>query len=257
MQLQIEPILAFSDNYIWVLIDNTTRTVVCVDPGEAAPVRAYCQQHQLELSAILITHHHWDHTGGIKALNPQQKIPVYGPADEAINELTVRLNEGDSITLPHSGVQFSVLSTPGHTSGHIAYFGAGVLFCGDTLFCAGCGRLFEGTAEQMLASLQKLSALPGDTLVYCAHEYTAKNLQFAAQVEPANAAIQTRQQHVTQQRAQQLPSVPAKLSEELATNPFLRCTEPSVIESAQQYAGHSLTNECEVFATIRQWKDGF
>jgi len=192
--LEYVPVPAFEDNYIWVVSDG--RHAVVVDPGEAAPVRAYLAKRGWRLSAILLTHHHQDHVGGVADLLNGQAVPVYGPAGEAIEHVTQRLKNGDRVNIAEPALEFSVLDVPGHTSGHIAYFQAADLagtphvFCGDTLFACGCGRLFEGTPAQMLASLDSLAALPGATQVHCAHEYTLSNIRFALACEPGNAQLQ-------------------------------------------------------------------
>jgi hydroxyacylglutathione hydrolase len=243
----IVPIRAFQDNYIWCLRRGSTAVVV--DPGDAAPVLEYLADEGLQLAAILTTHHHGDHVGGNTALLAKYNVPVFGPAREDIPGITRQLREGDAIEVPGIGLNLQVFDVPGHTAGHIAYFGDGVLFCGDTLFSCGCGKLFEGTAMQMHSSLSKLARLPGNTLVYCGHEYTLSNLRFAraAQREAsARAAL-----------AAGRPSLPSTIESELAANPFLRSGNCAVATSASRYAGHTLTSPVEVFATLRKWKDGF
>jgi hydroxyacylglutathione hydrolase len=206
------------------------------------------------LVAILITHHHGDHTGGIRRLTQNfPHIPVYGPARESIAGLTERLREGNVIEV--LGQPFSVMELPGHTAGHIAYYGDRTLFCGDTLFACGCGRLFEGTPEQMHASLAKIAALPGETLVYCAHEYTLANIGFAKWVEPNNPELLQRERDDSARRQQHLPTVPSRLELELHTNPFLRSAEPTVIAAAEGFAGRRLRSGPDVFGTVRYWKD--
>ncbi len=253
--IQVVPIPAFQDNYLW-LIHNGTHAAV-VDPGDATPVIDYLTQHGLTLSAILVTHHHADHIGGLPALTARYQVPVYGPAGEDIGLLTERLMEGDRITLPHLGASFDVLDIPGHTAGHIAYLGDGRLFCGDTLFAGGCGRVFEGTMAQMRASLAKLKNLPGDTQVFCAHEYTLSNLKFARAVEPANAALAAREARDKATRAASEPTVPTRIEIERETNPFLRWDAPEVIAAASARSGKASPNADEVFTAIREWKNSF
>lgn len=251
----IVPIRAFQDNYIWC-IQRGNRAAV-VDPGDAAPVLAHLHTNGLQLVAIITTHHHADHVGGNTALLAKYNVPVFGPAGERIPGITRKLVEGDQIEVPGVDLQLEVIDVPGHTAGHIAYFGAGLLFCGDTLFSSGCGRLFEGTAAQMHASLGKLAALPPDTMVYCAHEYTLANLRFAAAAEPDNAAVRARAQAARAALDRGHPSLPSTLEMELAANPFLRTRESALIDAASRFAGRALSSQVEVFAALRAWKDGF
>jgi hydroxyacylglutathione hydrolase len=248
---------AFKDNYIWLLSAEGSQYAVVVDPGDAKPVMAALQESHLQLSAILITHHHWDHCGGIQALLNHYDVPVYGPFNDTILNITHPLRENDTIDLKEIGLSFSLLEIPGHTLDHIAYVGENAVFCGDTLFTGGCGRLFEGTAQQMLNSLSKLKKLPPHTEVYCGHEYTAANLQFALTVEPENAELIKRSNQVSLARANHKATVPSLLSLELLTNPFLRTNFPAIKKAAEKYADQSLQNETEVFAVIRHWKDNF
>lgn len=251
----IVPIRAFQDNYIWCIQRGDKAAIV--DPGDAAPVLAHLRDKGLHLTAILTTHHHADHVGGNTALLAKYNVPVFGPAGEPIPGITRKLAEGDRIEVPGIGLQFEVIDVPGHTAGHIAYFGAGLLFCGDTLFSSGCGRLFEGTAAQMQASLAKLAALPPETLVYCAHEYTLANLRFAAAAEPGNTAVPARALAARAALDRGHPSLPSTLETELAANPFLRTQEPALIDAASRFAGQALSSPVEVFAALRAWKDGF
>lgn len=254
--MDIHALRAFDDNYIWLLRQG--RHVAVVDPGDAAPVREYLAREGVQLAAILLTHHHGDHTGGVAGLLAAAPVPVFGPAGEPIDAVSVALRGGDTVTLPQLDAGFRVLDVPGHTRGHIAYFGHGAVFCGDTLFGAGCGRLFEGTAAQMWRSLQALAALPPETRVYCAHEYTQANLRFALEVEPGNADLRRRAETVAHLRAAGRPTVPFALAEELATNPFLRAAQPEVAASAARRAGAGLDADAEaVFAALREWKNAY
>ncbi|MBI4987267.1 MAG: hydroxyacylglutathione hydrolase [Rhodocyclales bacterium] len=253
--MDIQALRAFEDNYIWLL--RAGRRIVVVDPGDEAPVLGYLAKEDASLAAILLTHHHGDHTGGVAGLLARHAVPVYGPACEPIAGITIPLREGDTVALPGFQDHFRVIDVPGHTRGHIAYCSQDSLFCGDTLFGCGCGRLFEGTAAQMWASLCKLAALPADTRVYCAHEYTQSNVRFALAVEPGNAALQSRAARVAQLRGRLQPTVPFTLAEELETNPFLRGAQPEVAASAERHCGARLSGAAEVFAVLREWKNNF
>lgn len=257
--LTITALPAFTDNYIWLLQDDDARRCAAVDPGDAAPVLRWLEAHpDWELTDILITHHHHDHVGGVDALKAATGARVYGPAAESIPGRDIALTDGD--TLEVLGATLRVIGVPGHTLGHIAYVHEGAtpwLLCGDTLFAAGCGRLFEGTAEQMFQSLRRFTALPAETLVYCTHEYTLSNLRFAQAVEPGNAAIHKRLQEVSDWREQGRISLPSTLALELQTNPFLRSAEPGVREAASRQSGSELATEIDVFAALRAWKDRF
>ena len=243
---------AFDDNYIWLLIDEKHAQCVVVDPGDEDPVIDYLDTHGLDLTAILITHKHWDHTGGIADLKSRwQDAVVYGPAHEQIAGVEEKVSQGSVIPQ----LKLQVLDVPGHTEGHVAYVGDGRLFCGDTLFAGGCGRVFSGTHEQLSGSLDLIAALPPSTLVYCAHEYTSANLGFARWVEPQNMPLLLRIEEVKSLRKQGRATVPSTLAVELATNPFLRTGESSVIKAAENWAGRSLSGHREVFKALRQWKD--
>ncbi len=238
-----------------------SREAAVVDPGDASPVEDALLSRGLKLAAILITHHHFDHTGGIEQLTKNRDIPVYGPKNDQIAAITHRLDEQSSMSL--FGLDFTILEVPGHTLDHIALYcqdagnGHPVVFSGDTLFAGGCGRIFEGNPAMMLNSLHKLAALPPATKIYCAHEYTLSNLAFAHAVEPDNSALNTRILTDTQRRKDNIPTVPSILATELATNPFVRCTEDTVIESAKRQGGDSCHSEVAVFTTVRHWKDSF
>jgi len=255
--MKLIPLPAFTDNYIWMLHDG--RKAVVVDPGDAQPVWDALASHGLQLSAILVTHHHPDHVGGVDALRNGTGAVVFGPARERIPEPVQRLQGGDHCDV--MGLRFEVLDVPGHTAGHIAYWcadldGAPLLFCGDTLFSGGCGRLFEGTPAQMLASLDALAALPGATRVCCTHEYTMSNLRFARAVEPHNAALQAYFAHCEALRLRDQPTLPSTLAQELQINPFLRTREPAVMAAARAFDSQA-DDETRVFAAIRQWKNEF
>lgn len=256
MSLQVIAIPAYNDNYIWCI--RNQNDCVVVDPGDAGPVIEYCQDEQLSLCGILITHHHWDHTDGIDSLlkaNPD--IPIYGPNTSKIKQITHILNEGDLVQLTELDLQLSVLEVPGHTLDHIAYYGDVGLFCGDTLFSAGCGRLFEGTPEQMLHSLSKFCVLPAQTKVYCTHEYTLANIKFAQAVEPNNQALSEYKIRAETVIANNHITLPSNIANELAINPFLRCGQKEVAEQVSHNSGLELKTEQAVFAALRKWKDNF
>ena len=254
--LKVDPIPAFSDNYIWLLSHENSACVV--DPGDAQPVIDCLESRGLTLTDILITHHHFDHVGGLDALVERYAPVIYGPNNPGIEQITRRVAAGDRVSV--LGSDFQVLEVPGHTLDHIAFFRDGddpLLFCGDTLFAGGCGRVFEGTPEMMHASLQRLAVLPEATRIYCAHEYTLANLAFAAAVEPGNSALQERIRAAEALRAADTPTVPSQIGLELATNPFLRCQESALLDSLAAQGRLSGQTGPEVFATVRGWKDNF
>src|SRR6478672_123980 len=254
----IIPIPAFRDNYIWAVRNGANAAVV--DPGDAAPVLAWLDANGVQLSAIIATHHHADHVGGIAELRARYDVPVFGPAGEAIPRRTHALSDGDRIEVPGVGLACALFDIPGHTAGHIAYYTTGddpLLFCGDTLFAGGCGRIFEGTPEQMWASLAKLAALPAATRVYCGHEYTLANLAFAEAVEPDNADVRARIARERVKRDRDAPTLPSTIGDEHATNPCLRAGLPAVMASAAAHAGRPMKDVVDSFATLRQWKNDF
>ena len=283
MNVEIHPLPAFEDNYIWAI--QSGDAVAVVDPGESAPVLRHLERTGARLCAILVTHRHGDHTEGIAALIAQAAVPVFGPPLDNIAAITHPVGDGQRIKLPELDLDFEVIAVPGHTRGHVAYYAPagpsqggmrplggqraglasvgesdghrGLLFCGDVLFGGGCGRVFEGTMAEMQGSLARLAALPPDTGVYCAHEYTQANLRFARAVEPDNPALLERSAAVAKLRAEDRPTVPSTLSEELATNPFLRWDAPAVIAAAQARRGSRPHDAVEVFAAIREWKNAF
>jgi hydroxyacylglutathione hydrolase len=258
---------AFEDNYIWLYINKKTATAIVVDPGDGMAALGVVVSYNVQISAILITHHHSDHSAGIYKLvhwlcgednTLTDLIPVYGPKREWIPQVTHKLSDGDVVSIPDFD-PFTILSIPGHTKGHIAYHStyAGTLFCGDTLFTGGCGRLFEGTPAKLFNSLQKINALPLETLIYCGHEYTEKNLAFALTVEPNNVDLQERYKAVCALRKKKQPTVPSTLLTEQQTNPFLRTRSKEIVAHVSQALGRSDLSEVEIFATLRSWKDNF
>ena len=254
--IQISALPAFTDNYIWLLQDHRSHRCAVIDPGDATPVLAWLENHpEWVLSDILVTHHHHDHVGGVEQLKRVCGATVYGPANENIPARDIGLADNDRITV--LGWELEVFAVPGHTLGHIAFYRHGLLFCGDTLFAAGCGRLFEGTPHQMYTSLERLAALPDDTLIYCTHEYTQSNLRFAQAVEPDNLEIAERVGKVAQLRAHGKMTLPSNLALEKLTNPFLRTAETSVKQKADERNGRDNRSGAEVFASLRAWKDKF
>ncbi|MFD2166609.1 hydroxyacylglutathione hydrolase [Thalassotalea euphylliae] len=257
MTITITPIPAFNDNYIWAITNNSNKLVL-VDPGQAAPCFAFIEAKGLTLTDILITHHHRDHVGAIDELTSAfDGVNVYGPSYEDIPHRSVSLQGGESIHIPAIDTEFKVTHVPGHTSGHIVYYTLGALFCGDTLFSAGCGRLFEGTPEQMYNSLSTLAELPSDTKIYCAHEYTLANLDFALAVEGNNVELQRYIVRAKRLRQDNVPTLPSSIGLEKAINPFLRSASKEVKSNAEQYVNQSLNSDVEVFTAVRKWKDNF
>jgi hydroxyacylglutathione hydrolase len=253
--LTVTPITAFQDNYIWALHDECH--AVLVDPGDSSPCIEFLVKNGLNLLAILVTHHHSDHVGGNRDLAARYHPPIYGPAHEPIPGLTNPVSGGDKIAIPELGLHFSVVDTPGHTLGHISFFGDNRLFCGDTLFACGCGRLFEGTPAMMASSLNRISELPDSTQIFCAHEYTISNISFAMTVDGANPALLQRERLEQSRRNQGQPTLPSTLALEKATNPFLRCHEPALVHAAETWLKRPALNAVEVFTALRQAKDVF
>jgi hydroxyacylglutathione hydrolase len=256
--LDVRPIPAFRDNYVWLIRGAADpRIVAVVDPGDAGPVLATLEAEGMKLAAILATHHHADHVGGVAQLAAASGARVFGPARERMPVEAARMSGGDRVRLAALSLEFIAMDVPGHTAGHVAFTGHGALFCGDTLFSAGCGRLFEGTAEQMLASLDALAALPDATRVYCGHEYTEANLRFALAVEPRNSAIMDYVKRAAALRAEGRPTLPSTIELEKRVNPFLRSRHEDVKSAAERRAGRALPTPAAVFAELRSWKDTF
>lgn len=260
--LSVLTVPAFKDNYLWLIHDGVH--AVAVDPGDGKVILDALAAHRLTLSGILLTHHHADHIGGVPDLLAHASVPVFGPRGEDIAHVSKPLGEGDLVDLPGLPMRMGVLDVPGHTRGHIAYFyqpageAAPWLFCGDTLFAGGCGRLFEGTPAQMSASLDKLAALPDDTLVYCAHEYTLSNLRFASAAEPGNAAVAARTATDSAMRERGLATIPTSIGVEKATNPFLRYREPAIAANLVSLGKLSAgADAVAAFAALREWKNTF
>ena len=254
---KIIPVPAFRDNYIWLIIENSNKKCIIVDPGDAAPVIATLTNEGLTPVAIFVTHHHFDHCAGVAELLERYRVPVYGSSKENSEAITNPVHGGENLKFPQFDLIFEVIEIPGHTLDHLAFYAPGMLFCGDTLFTAGCGRIFEGTAEQLYDSLQIIAHLPDNTNIYCGHEYTLKNLLFAAIVDPHNPDIQSRLEETRLLVQQGWPTVPATLAIEKATNPFLRIHEQAITNSLETKAGRRLDNPQERFALLREWKNNF
>lgn len=253
--VQVIPISAFSDNYIWALINHDANSVYVVDPGDAEPVLQFCHENALTLRGILVTHHHWDHTNGIeKLVNHFENIPVYGPTNSPFEGITQQVTEGETIHLEPLNLSLNVMEVPGHTLDHIAYFNDEMIFCGDTLFNAGCGRLFEGTAQQMLTSLTQIAALPDKTKVYCTHEYTRANLEFAAYIEPENSTLMAYKATLAENTKCSLPST---IEQQKAINPFLRTHISSVQANICKLANINENQQATIFKALRELKDNY
>lgn len=248
---------ALNDNYIWMIVHPGNQKAILVDPGESNVALDVLKKQKLSLAAILITHHHWDHTNGIKGILDVYPAPVFGPKKDDIPECDHPLLDGERIKLPEIDIEYRIIEIPGHTKGHIAYHGHDAVFTGDTLFTGGCGRLFEGTPDQLYHSLSTLAQLDPKTRVYCGHEYTTANLRFAKVIEPNNIALQQRIANTNKLHSRRLPTVPSTIKLELQTNPFLRCHLPSVQEKVEHYCGHLLADNVATFAALRRWKDTF
>lgn len=253
--INIHYVPIFQDNYIWLIINEELNQTIAVDPGDAMPLIHYLTERKLQLNAILITHHHFDHTNGIKTLTKHFPVNVYGPKHENIQGITHPVEEPDKLFFPFLSSPITVMNIPGHTLHHVAYHLPGLLFCGDTLFSAGCGRVFEGTIEQMFHSLQKIAALPNETKIFCAHEYTLQNLKFAQSVEPHNEKIRLKIKRVMAERQENKATLPTQIGDEKEINPFLRCHIKEVIERVNQHTGLTLNNPIDVFKYLREWKN--
>ena len=250
--MRVHPVKAFDDNYIW-LIESTQDRVVVVDPGDDKPVIEWLKANKKDIAGYLITHHHHDHTGGLEALKARFPATSYGPDNPAIKGIDYAVMEGDTVQI--AGLRFDVLATPGHTLDHISFYGDTALFCGDTLFSGGCGRMFEGTPELFVSSLDKLRRLPGETRVFCAHEYTQANLTFASLVEPDNAVLKSYLEKIKLMRQNDQITLPSTLQLGLTINPFLRFDQSAVRQAASDYAEQTLSSSEDVFGIIREWKD--
>ena len=261
MTYQVTPIHAFRDNYIWCITRKDTNECIIVDPGDASPVIAYCEQHNKKICAILITHHHADHIGGVSGLVHSQYMvsnaTIYGPEETPCSHINHRCREGEQIDIPPLNITLSILEVPGHTMDHIAYYNQDWLFCGDTLFSCGCGRLFEGTPEIMFHSLRKIHALDDNTQVFCAHEYTQSNIDFALTIEPNNTALQQYANHVKRLRENQQETLPSTIGLEKDVNPFLRWHDAQLKENLSRHWQCEVSDDIETLAMTRRWKDTF
>jgi len=252
--MKIVPVRAFRDNYIWLLTQG--RYAAVVDPGDAVPVLTYLEVHGLTLCAILVTHKHDDHVGGVQDLLAHRQVPVYAPRQERLAFAYNDVGEGDRVSLPEINIEFDVFDVPGHTARHVAYYGGNSLFCGDTLFGCGCGRVFDGTCNQLFDSLQKLASLPYETNMYCAHEYTLANIEFAISIDPDNPALAERQRNDIARSSSGIATLPSTIALELATNPFLRCHTQAVREAARKHGIESIENQA-IFCAIRELKNHY
>jgi hydroxyacylglutathione hydrolase len=257
MSIEIQSLRALKDNYIWLIKNSANNQAICVDPGDAQPVLDIIKKENIDLCAILITHHHWDHTAGLDELTRDNNIIIYGPKKSNNNKYTYNLSDGDIISFDKLNLNFTIMETPGHTLDHICYFSPSILLSGDTLFSGGCGRVFEGNAEQMLASLSRLAALPPETRLYCAHEYTEANLQFALHLEPHNSVLIERYAEVKNLRKHSKNTLPSTIALEKETNPFLRCHLSSIQKAASAYCHKKIDDPIATFAVIRAWKNEF
>ena len=256
-KFSVQAVPALKDNYVWLIRAENSAHVIVIDPGDEKPVIEAIRHQGLIPVAIIITHHHYDHVDGIEPFLEHFQVPVYGPANELIPAVSHPLLPSDNLSIQKNFPSCQVIAVPGHTNGHLAYLFGDSLFCGDTLFSAGCGRLLGGTYSQLFTSLKYICSLPLKTKIYCAHEYTANNLKFSRTVEPDNIEVQQRLEFVDKLRSENKITLPSTLEIELATNPFLRCQEPNVVSAAEQYISRNLVSELAVFTVLRQWKDNF